>query len=386
MTRTNLYRSILEQYQLNKKRIYIHLLIWLSLLIVNLLFIVNYQVEVNYSFHILTWLIYLSVFYINFFILMPYLFFRRQFLYYTLGSILLIVVFVAIKGQLDHHRMKQAFAMEQPIRPGGHFVPGEGKPPPIPPGEQIKPPDEGKRPPFFGPRGFRPFHFSFYGIIVFYFASFSFRFIQKWQDDEKHTREIEKEKISTELSFLKQQVNPHFLFNALNSIYSMTINTSKPASEALLKLSSILRHMLYETENKLVNLGNEIAIIGDYIDLQKMRLTENVNVSYSITGKSHKYKIAPFLLLPLIENTFKHGVNNVKKSFIEIMIRVHNGELELHTRNSIFSGKKQEERSSGIGIKNIKRRLDLLYPGNYLLDIDESDDIFKLTLKIKLEE
>jgi two-component system LytT family sensor kinase len=143
--------------------------------------------------------------------------------------------------------------------------------------------------------------------------------------------------------------------------------------------------MLYETENRMVDLSNEINTISNYIDLQKMRLPETVTVNYNLAGDTTHRKIAPLLLLPLIENAFKHGVDNVKSSVIDIMIATREESLEMQVKNNIVRKLHEEENNSGIGIKNIKRRLDLLYPENYYFDTDRSNNIFTVTLQIKLK-
>jgi LytS/YehU family sensor histidine kinase len=216
--------------------------------------------------------------------------------------------------------------------------------------------------------------------------AFSFRLIEKWQDDEKQKVKLEKEKVSTELSFLKQQINPHFLFNSLNSIYSLSISKSETTPDSILKLSSILRYVLYESEKELVFLHDELQTIKDYIELQKLRLTEMVTVNYKVEGISENKKIEPLLLIPIIENAFKYGVDNIKKSFIDINIKIREGKIELEVSNKIVAIADKNKTDSGIGIKNIKRRLDLLHGNNYEFDIKEENNVFSVRLKLNLKE
>jgi len=361
------------------KAIPIHLLIWGGLFFINFIFLNNYRIKFDINYHILIWLIYICVFYINYLFLMPYFFFRKRFFIYIICSLAFFAGAQLFRGELDRNHFDRIFREEPIGTKPDTFLPGRMPPPPMmrengPPGVRRK------------PGGFRFMHFSSYGIILVYLASISIRFIQKWQDDEKRNAEIDKERISNELLFLKQQVNPHFLFNALNSIYSMTINTSKSASGAILKLSSILRYMLYETENKMVDLYDEISIIGDYVALQKLRLPENVRLNYVVKGEIENRKIAPLFLIPLIENAFKYGADNIGESFIDIVLTISEGKLELLVRNQVVGRTMRMEKDSGIGIKNIKRRLDLLYPGNYFFNIDQNNDIFTVLLQIKLQE
>ncbi|MBN2524114.1 MAG: histidine kinase [Bacteroidales bacterium] len=371
------------------KKTSFHILIWLLLFLLNFLFIKNFRIKVHILYPVFFWLIYALLFYVNYLVLMPGLFFKKRFTIYIIMSIILLLGTFIIKVNIESAQA-QKFISDHDKMPGD-YVPRHPQAPPPP---KIIP-DKGllnqtERTIFRsipmrnrGPFGGRVL-FSLYGLILIYTASISISLIQKWKMDENRRSEIEKENIFSELSFLKQQVNPHFLFNALNSVYSLTINSSKPASEAILMLSSILRYMLYETENKLVNLQNELDIIKDYIALQKLRLTKNVSVNFVIKGHAGDLRIAPLLLLPLIENAFKYGADNVNSSFIDIVVMINENEVELRVKNQIVNKKKDNITDSGIGIKNIKRRLQLLYPDNHFFQIDKGNDIYSVVLNLSL--
>lgn len=360
--------------------ILIHILLWGGFFLISYLFISNYDIEFDLTYYILVWLIYLSVFYLNYLFLMPRLFFKKRFLIYISFSIIMLVGTYFIRSPLEHSHFNKIMQSEIGERRRGLNMHDEDFTPP--PFEKFEKPLNRPR----GPKQFPLFHSSFYSIVLVFLTSILVRFIQKWQDDEKLNAAIEKERIATELSFLKQQVNPHFLFNALNSIYSMTITTSKAASDGILKLSSILRYMLYETEHRQVALYDEAAILSDYIALQELRLADNIHVNYHLQGNLSNYKIAPLLLLPLIENAFKHGIDNMKDSYIDILLSMEGNKLELLVRNPILQKEKEQKSDSGIGIKNIKRRLDLLYPENYFFDIEQKEDIFSVLLQLHLKE
>lgn len=245
-----------------------------------------------------------------------------------------------------------------------------------------------KPPPMFflNDREHGPVIFTLTGIIFFYIISLLLKLLQKWNNHEKYKTEVEKEKILIELKLLKQQINPHFLFNSLNNIYSLSICKSDKVTIAILKLSSILRYFLYENVDSIIYLKDEIDVINDYIELQKLRINDKVTLSYNVVGDLGYHKIEPFIILPLIENTFKFGIDNVNESFIDIAIIVMNNKLGLRIKNKIVYKPQSKEHNSGIGIKNIKRRLDLLYPGKYIFEINESDDIFSTHLEIKLKK
>ncbi|MEG0500490.1 MAG: histidine kinase, partial [Rikenellaceae bacterium] len=187
-----------------------------------------------------------------------------------------------------------------------------------------------------------------------------------------------------ELALYKAQINPHFLFNALNSIYSLVLPHSELASDAVIKLSSILRYMLYEADKKYVSLDKEMEVIRDYLALQKFKFNDVTNVSFRIEGSLAGYSIEPLLLMTFVENAFKYGADNITPSFIAIDVAVIDGYFIMSVRNKIVIAQSKSE-NSGIGIKNIKRRLDLIYQENYMLDIKKEDgEIFSVKLKLKL--
>jgi len=233
--------------------------------------------------------------------------------------------------------------------------------------------------PFGGP-GF----FSIYGLFIMYFASISIRFLQKLHDDDKNESEITRERISTELLYLKQQVNPHFLFNTLNNIYSLSLKNPSITPEAILKVSSILRYTLYKSDNSLALLKDELEIINTYIDFQKLRFKNNLPIAWQITGLPENKKIEPFILLPLVENAFKYGMVNQNDSIISIQITINHDELKFLISNKKTILAEPDFEHLGIGIKNIKRRLDLVYPGQYIFKIIDENEMFSVLLEIPL--
>ena len=196
-------------------------------------------------------------------------------------------------------------------------------------------------------------------------------------------QQVEKEKLSIELNSLKAQVNPHFLFNSLNSIYSLALAKSNQTAETVLELSNLLRYMLYEVSEEKVDLDKEVEMIENYIELQKLRADDSTQVSFEIKGDLKDKKIAPLLLFPLIENAFKHGVKGVSDSaFIEMKL-----ELEEDIRFGIRNNKGQVDdiekgKYGGIGLENVKRRLELIYPKSHQFSIIEKADSFEVKLKL----
>lgn len=223
----------------------------------------------------------------------------------------------------------------------------------------------------------------FFSALFILALSTSYRLLYDYFTSERRRNELENQTLVSELSFLKSQVSPHFLFNTLNNIYSLSLSNTPKASEAILKLSHLLRYMLYETNETSVNLDKEIDYINDYIELQKMRFSNEVTIEYNTSGDFQTNEIAPMLLIPFIENAFKHGISYSKKSVIKILIELKDQELFLKVENP-FDKNKEKDSSSGIGLVNIQRRLDLLYPLRYTLKLNGQNDIFVVELKINL--
>ncbi len=200
-------------------------------------------------------------------------------------------------------------------------------------------------------------------------------------------KKLQQQQLESELLFLRSQINPHFLFNSLNNIYSLIVLKSEKAADAMLKLSDLLRFALYESGEKFILLSKELKYIDDYISLQSMRLNENVKIHYETTEHSADKKIHPMLLVPFIENAFKHGVSYSEPSEISISISIENGRLELFVKNTIFRNKSgQLNELSGIGMNNVTRRLEIIYAGKFKLEKFERKDSYEVVLKINLNE
>jgi sensor histidine kinase YesM len=197
-------------------------------------------------------------------------------------------------------------------------------------------------------------------------------------------RKIEKEKLSAQLSSLKSQINPHFLFNTLNSIYVTAIEKSPVTAEMVQKLSEMMRYTMKDTQNDYVPIEEELQYIQNYIDLQKVRLDENIKLKYNVTGTVREQKIAPMLIIPFIENAFKHGVNGEEDSDLNINVVINDDEIHLLVENNKVQVQKGTTESSGLGIENTRSRLQMLYPNNYQLQIEDSILRFVVSLRIRL--
>ena len=205
---------------------------------------------------------------------------------------------------------------------------------------------------------------------------------QRWLSSEQNKKETENEKLNTELSFLKSQINPHFFFNTLNNIYSLAIVKSEQTAPAVMKLSSIMRYILSETEKDFVPLSNEIEFTKNYIELQQMRLTDKVTVVFNTTGVIDEMQIAPLLFIPFVENAFKYGVSTKEATTIDIQIHASATQIIFEAKNTIATNISTHLDSTGIGINNAKRRLALLYPGMHQLNISTQDNTYQVSLHI----
>jgi two-component system LytT family sensor kinase len=204
-------------------------------------------------------------------------------------------------------------------------------------------------------------------------------FFLKSQDEKKS---LENASLKAEINQLKSQVNPHFLFNTLNSIYSQIYHKSDNAEKSILKLSQILRYVIYDTTSEKIELEKDIHYLSNYIDLQRLRLSDKVQVDYVVKGELKGLTIAPLLLITFIENAFKHGISYTHPSVINIEIKVFDKTLTLLVRNPVIRENKFEQ--EGVGLKNAKRRLELIYPGDFLLDILYDRNFYVVNLKINL--
>lgn len=200
---------------------------------------------------------------------------------------------------------------------------------------------------------------------------------------EKHQQEKQKERLQSELSFLRSQISPHFIFNILNSIVYLIRSKSSLAEPVTLKLSELMRYMLYESEHAQIPLEKEVSYLNNYIELQKIRFEEDVEIVLNKEGIATNQTIEPMLLIPFVENAFKHGVGLVHQPAILMDLKITPTTLNFTVKNKIASQPaKAREGSSGIGLKNIQRRLELLYPKTHRLDIKKENDWFTVNLNL----
>jgi two-component system LytT family sensor kinase len=237
--------------------------------------------------------------------------------------------------------------------------------------------------------------FIYFDLIKFVMYATSFyipalimagiKLIRIQYEEQQKLQLLEKEKLQTELSFLKNQLNPHFLFNTLNNLYMLTLKSSPQAPEVVAKLSETLDYILYRCHEKVVPLTGEIQLIQNYLTLEKIRHHEFVSINFNCKGEFNSKSIAPLIMLSLVENAFKHGINkHPGPSQVTIILAVKDEELNFSVYNSKWNDVDQAGKSNGIGLKNIQRQLELIYPDNHSIHIDDQENSYFVRLKINL--
>lgn len=219
-------------------------------------------------------------------------------------------------------------------------------------------------------------------IVIALFIPLTYKLMQYWRMEHSHNQELAKQKLNAELEALKNQLNPHFLFNTLNNIYSLTLKKSELAPQIILKLSDILSYLLYESNKEKADLKSEISLINDYLELQKLRFGNKLQLNYSVEGKEHVHYIAPILFLPFIENAFKHGVSQqTENKWLNLAIRITEYQVFFFIENQIIPKALYKNNKKGIGLNNVTNRLNLLYKGKHALNISVSDT-YRVELRI----
>ncbi len=231
----------------------------------------------------------------------------------------------------------------------------------------------------------------FFATLVYVGISSFLKFIKDWiamQDLNYKLAKIEKQKLEAELTTLKGQLNPHFLFNSLNNIYSLALINSEKVPDLILKLSDLMRHIIYESRENYISLQKEIEFVDNFLALQKIRVSEKTRITYKKEGDVPDAKIAPLLFEPFIDNAFKHGIpGNETQDFIEIHFDFSKGNKLVFTiRNNFSDAEKWDKKHSGIGMQNVKQRLAHLYKRNeYKLEVSKSEDIFNVRLELNMK-
>jgi len=229
---------------------------------------------------------------------------------------------------------------------------------------------------------------GFFPLIMISGIASTYGLLLEFIERESKIEDLRNEQMRSELSFLRSQISPHFIFNILNSIvYLIRTKADKKAEDVTIRLSSLMRYMLYDSDQSMVPLDREVDYVQNYIDLQRMRFEDDVQIEFTVSGTIDGSMIEPMLLIPFVENAFKHGVGFVKNPYIKVQLSFQNGSLAFNVENKI--GKlleDQKDESSGIGLKNVTRRLELLYPDMHQIDVIQDDTIFKVQVNMVLHK
>ncbi|MDJ1472579.1 sensor histidine kinase [Xanthocytophaga flava] len=295
--------------------------------------------------------------YINMYLLFPLFFIQRKYVAYSLWAVVLLFIASVVGRALIERVIEPLFYADTTVV------------------EEI----------FIGYLLLKSMLWFLSPILLFTLVLKVFR---QWVDQEQYNQEMAKEKLATELNFLKAQVQPHFLFNTLNNLYALTLQASPVAPRVVLKLSELMSYMLYDSQSDTLLLSKEISHIQNYIELEKLRYTSRLDLSLNVSGDIHDKRIAPLLLIPFVENAFKHGVSNeTNQIWVTIDIKVKDNWLSVKVENSHTGDEVVSSLSNnhnGLGLQNIARRLKLLYPNDHELVIKKETDRYLVDLKIKI--
>lgn len=228
----------------------------------------------------------------------------------------------------------------------------------------------------------------FMGLVVYtavVMVSTVLESIQLHRQQERLSNQVEREKLTAELKFLKSQINPHFLFNVLNNVYSLSIAKSEQTPEVVIRLSEMLRYMLYQSGHERASLEQEIVYIQNYTALQQLKDDEQLSVELELEVKNPSARIAPMILIPFVENAFKHSkIEDISHGWIKVRLTEQGNQFVFEVRNSLPGSSFTKDPTGGIGLSNVKRRLELEYPGKHQLDIREAENAFTIQLSVSL--
>lgn len=316
---------------------------------------------------------FLFIFLFHNFILFPTFFAKKRHLAYIGGTVLFIAAISSI-----------TILIGREVGPRREFMPQPHEMPPDMPGMERRP---------FPGEDIPNMKFILYLKLLFedFLASFmvvgfnlAIKLIFKRQQDEQRLKELEKQKLETELAFLKNQISPHFFMNTLNNIHALIDINSEDAKASLIKLSKLMRYLLYDSGDGKTTFTKEIEFIKSYVDLMRLRFTEQVKVKLSFPETIPDVQIPPMLFTSLLENAFKHGVSYRTESLIELVMKIDDKSLYFRIKNSKNQIDKVLDEPGGIGLDNLKKRLDLMYQNHYVLEQKEDEKTFEINIKLPL--
>lgn len=320
--------------------------------------------------------VWIVLFAIHNFLLAPLLIIkRRTWLYTALVVVLLVATMFTLSAIRPSHSKKrpapQRYECCEHNCMNAEMMASKQQPPPMREGGPLM---------MFGPGEM----VAFFGGLLLMGMNLGVKLYFRSQEATKAITQIEKHALERQLQYLKYQVNPHFFMNTLNNIHALVDIDPERAKTSIVELSKLMRYVLYEGNNKLTSLSREVQFLRNYVQLMSMRYTGNVSICLDVPEVLPDSMLPPLLLVIFVENAFKHGISYRTKSFVEINLQPHGDRLLFSCRNSRPEIKHDENMKGGVGLSNVRRRLDLLFPGNYTLDIKEQEDTYTVQLDIPL--
>lgn len=324
--------------------------------------------------NLLSYVLAIAFFYVNYYVLTPKLFFVKKYVLYALCVVGCFLLIEGVLTTINRQGFRPAISQPPAPDPAGH------RPPPPVAGDWHRPPPPG---PFARPERRQPAGLpseisqTLFLFLIGLLLSLAIRINNRW-------RETERNRLNTELSYLKAQINPHFLFNTLNSIYSLAIEQSDRTAEAITRLSSLMRYVIQDATTSQVQLTKELEYISHYVALQQLRLDGTIPINFSMTGRAQGLSISPLILISFIENAFKYGVNPNEDSAIDIHLSIRENELHCHVSNKKVPISQTTAHAGGVGLANTKARLALIYPNRHRLLISDQATDFTVDLYLTL--
>lgn len=347
----------------NLNQVLIHSMIWCFFIVTSLIQFYESPFSINADFYA-QWITGILLFYLNYLYLVPLLLLQKRYWEYFIIIISIIILFMIIRYNFFIPEFKNI----RPLK----MINSSGKEISVNVNLRREEPCFLKAAP------------SFFYILIITIGTI-IKTLSELYNNQQNKLIAETHRTTTELNYLRKQTNPHFLFNSLNSIYSLAYKKSDLVPDAIVTLSEMMRYMLYETDNKSVFLEKEINYIKNYLELQKLRLNNIENITINIHGETKNKCIEPLLLISFIENAFKYGTDYKGAAFVKIKITIEENILDFWVENKIENHRKDPE-NSGIGMTNIENRLNLLYPNAHKLTIIETDSNYSVHLNLKLDQ
>ncbi len=369
-------KLIKKHYNFTSFEPFIIIAFW-ALLFASPLLFGRFEEQIDWNHITIVWLKYvplLAVFFINRFVLLPKLFFaKKKGVYFIVTGLIIVLTTFAFytfdnnSGQLQQNNRPERVERFDVAEPSPRFL--ENRPPP-------------NRQGFKGPKPI-PGYANFL-ILAFLLVGFDtgLQISMRWANLEQEKFKLQKENVENQLAFLKNQVSPHFFMNTLNNIHALVDIDTEEAKNAIIKLSNLMRHLLYDSEGKTTPIKKEIEFIESYIELMRLRFSNKVKIKVEIPSTIPDKSIPPLLFTSLLENAFKHGISYKSESFIHVSLSFPENNLTFEIENS--NHPKVTEEASGIGIENTKKRLSLLYKDTYSFDVFENEQTFKVHLNLPI--